>query len=563
VSTPVRRRGGLWRQRDFGLFWAGETISQAGNSVTIVVMPLVAIETLHASTFVVTVLNAAIWLPWLIIGVPAGAWVDRLPSRPVMLACDAISMAAYASVPVASWLGVLTVTQLIAVTLIAGGASVFFRSAYQVLLPGIVGAADLPEGNAKLMGSREVAQIGGPGLGGALAQIAGPAVGLLADAVSFAVSFACLTAIRRPRDRRPAAARTSSLTQEARHGLRFLWHDPYLRVMASFSALANLALTGVDALIVLFLVRTNGLSAGVAGLVVASFGIGGLTGALIARPLGRRFGTARALIIADAGGLPFSLLLPLAHPGPALAFAVISNVMAACGVVAANVIAASFRQAYVPPQLLGRVSSVTMTVAYAAMPAGALLAGLLATTVGIRTTLWILTALISASGLLYMPTPIRRLRDLPARLADPQARDPPVAQLEVHRARPVEAVAGDFQGHGVASGRGARLGADNLEMRSDADVVGAVPAAHPLQAVELAAPVVEVGVLGERGDERVRVPAVGRLDEVLDRGRQVIVSHRASGFLCADTPAMHCKARCIEPGIPGTGIALAQGFEGA
>jgi len=413
VSAPARRRGGLWRQRDFSLFWAGESISQAGNSVTIVVMPLVAIQTLHASTFTVTVLNAAIWLPWLIIGVPAGAWVDRLPPRPVMLTCDAISMAAYASVPVASWLGVLTVAQLIAVTLIAGAASVFFRSAYQVLLPGIVGRADLAEGNAKLMGSREVAQIAGPGLGGALAQLAGPAVGLLADAMSFAVSFACLTAIRRPRDRRPPAARTSSLIQEARHGLRFLWRDPYLRVMASFSALANLALTGVDALIIVFLVRTIGLSAGAAGLVVAAFGIGGVAGALVARPLGRRFGTARALVIADAGGLPFALLLPLTHAGPGLAFAVIANMLVACGVVVSNVIAASFRQAYIPSRLLGRVSSVTMTVAFAAMPAGAVLAGLLATTVGIRTALWILTALISASGLLYLLTPIRRLRDLP------------------------------------------------------------------------------------------------------------------------------------------------------
>jgi MFS family permease len=130
MSAPARRRGGLWRQRDFGLFWTGESISEVGNSVTIVVTPLVAIETLHTTTFIVTVLNAAIWLPWLIIGVPAGAWVDRLPLRPVMLTCDAISMAAYASVPVAAWLGVLTVAQLIAVTLIAGAATARHHSRY-------------------------------------------------------------------------------------------------------------------------------------------------------------------------------------------------------------------------------------------------------------------------------------------------------------------------------------------------------------------------------------------------------------------------------------------------
>ena len=96
-----RRRGGLWRQRNFRLFWTGESISEVGNSVTIVVIPLVAIDILHTSTFIVTLLTAMVWLPWVVIGIPAGAWVDRLPPRPVMLAMDAISMAVYASVPVA------------------------------------------------------------------------------------------------------------------------------------------------------------------------------------------------------------------------------------------------------------------------------------------------------------------------------------------------------------------------------------------------------------------------------------------------------------------------------
>jgi MFS family permease len=139
------RRGGLLRQRNFRLFWAGESISEVGNSVTIVVIPLVAIDTLHTSPFIVTLLTAMVWLPWVIIGIPAGAWVDRLPPRPVMLASDAISVAVYASVPVAAWCGVLTVAQLIAVTLIAGAATVFFNSAYQVLLPGVLDEARSPQ----------------------------------------------------------------------------------------------------------------------------------------------------------------------------------------------------------------------------------------------------------------------------------------------------------------------------------------------------------------------------------------------------------------------------------
>jgi MFS family permease len=417
MSSPARRRGGLWRQRDFGLFWTGETTSEAGSAVTFVALPLVAVESLHAGTFAVTVLTAATWLPWLVIGVPAGAWVDRLPARPVMLTCDVISLAAFASVPFAAWSGVLSVAQLIAVALLAGAASVLFTTAYQVLLPGIVDEADLTEGNAKLEGSRSAAQIGGPGLGGALAQLAGPATGLLADAASFAVSFACLAALRSPRDHRQATTVRSGtcLTQDALRGLRFVRTDPYLRAQAAFAAAANLTLTGVDSLIVVFLTRTIRLPGAVVGLTVAAFGIGGVLGALAARPLGQRFGTSRAILIAAIGCLPFGLLLPLTQAGPGIAFAVTANLVTSAGVVASNIIARSFCQTYVPAGMLGRVSSAIKTAAFATMPVGSLLAGLLATTVGIRETLWLLTAGTSACGLIFLLSPMRRLRDLPRR----------------------------------------------------------------------------------------------------------------------------------------------------
>jgi MFS family permease len=413
VEAPAvtGRRGGLWRQRNFRLFWAGESISEVGNSVTLVVIPLVALDTLHTSTFIVTLLTAMVWLPWVVIGIPAGAWVDRLPPRPVMLACDAVSAAAYVSVPVAAWCGVLTVAQLIAVTLVAGTAAVFFNSAYQVLLPGVVDEADLAEGNAKLLGSQQAAQVGGPGLGGLLAQAGGPVTGLLVNAASFAVSFCCLTAMQSPRDRRSGDSGAGGVLA----GLRFAWRDPYVRAMTAFSSLANLGFTGVDALLVVFLVRTIGLSSAAAGLVVASLGVGGVLGALAARPLGRRFGTARALLIVVPVGLCCALLLPLADNGPRLTFACVALVCAGSVVATSNVIIDSFLQAYVSPGILGRVISATWTVAFAMMPIGALLAGGLATALGVRAALWILTALIAVSGLAFLLTPMRHLRDLPQR----------------------------------------------------------------------------------------------------------------------------------------------------
>ena len=411
----IGRRGGLLRQRDFRLFWTGESISEVGNSVAVFAVPLVAIETLRTSTFIVTLLTAMVWIPWVIIGVPAGAWVDRLPPRRVMLACDAISLAVYASVPVAAWCGVLTVAQLIAVTLMAGSASVFFNSAYQVLLPGVVDEADLTEGNAKLLGSREVAQIGGPGIGGLLAQAAGPVTGLLADAVSFAASFCCLAAMQPPRDRRsddPAAGGVLD-------GLRFAWRGS---LRARDDGILVRRQPGTH-----WCRRAHGCLPRPQSRAVLSRGRGSSwpawalaasLGSLVARPLGRRFGTARTMIFAVPTGLCFALLLPLADNGPRLAFACAALVCVGCVVVIGNVTVDSFMQAYVPPDIFGRVTSATWAVGFAMMPVGALLAGVLATAMGVRAALWILTAMIAASGLAFLLTPMRHLLDLPQRPAE-------------------------------------------------------------------------------------------------------------------------------------------------
>jgi MFS family permease len=140
-ASEQRRFGGLLRQRSFRLLWTGETISQLGNAMALVGVPLVAVTVLHASTFAVGVLAAAAWLPWLVIGLPAGAWVDRWPARRVMIACDVISAGLYASVPITAWAGALTTGLLIAVQLAGGAASVLFMTAYQVYLPSIVARA--------------------------------------------------------------------------------------------------------------------------------------------------------------------------------------------------------------------------------------------------------------------------------------------------------------------------------------------------------------------------------------------------------------------------------------
>src|SRR6266516_7124061 len=130
--------GGLLRQRNFRLLWTGETTSQLGNAMAGVAMPLLAVDVLHAGIFAVASMTAATYLPWVVIGLPAGAWVDRLPGRPLMITTDLLSLLLYASVPVAYWLGVLTIGQVLAVALLSGACSVVFLTAYYVCLPALV-----------------------------------------------------------------------------------------------------------------------------------------------------------------------------------------------------------------------------------------------------------------------------------------------------------------------------------------------------------------------------------------------------------------------------------------
>ncbi len=420
--TVPPRAGRLSRHRDFRLLWIGQSSSRFGSAITAVALPLVAVGTLHATTMQIALLQGAVWLPWLLIGLPAGVWVDRLPRRPVMITCDVVALLLFVSVPAAAWLHVLTIEHLLVVALLAGTATVFFETAYQVYLPSLLNADQLTDGNAKLQGSDAVAQVAGPGAGGLIAQAFGAVSGLLADAVSFGVSTVCLLAMshREPRDRRSAPRR--AILREITEGLVFLARDPYLRVMAAFGAAANLALIGYQAIWITFLVRENGVSPGTVGVVVAVMGAGGILGALLATTVARRLGTARGMLICQTASAPFALLLPLAGPGARLGLAVVGGMAVSAGIVASNIIKNSFRQTYTPRHLLSRVITGMHLINYGTMPLGALLGGFLGTALGLRPAIWLMaTALILSTGI-QLIGPIRHHRDLPT--AEPRAAEP-------------------------------------------------------------------------------------------------------------------------------------------
>jgi predicted MFS family arabinose efflux permease len=416
---PRRRIGGLLWQRDFRLFWTGETVSQIGTVVTTVAMPLIAVTQLHVGAFVVGILQAAVWLPWLVIGLPAGAWVDRLPRRPVMLICDLVPMVLLTSVPIAAWYRVLTVAQLLIVAMLTGAASVFSTTAKQIFLPTVVGNdEDLAEANAKTLGSEAAANIAGPGVAGVLTQVFGAVTGLLADAFSFAVSGACLLALRVGEKRGTGAEQPPNLLREIRAGIRFAVGDPYLRPLTMYAAANNFGFGALQAVIVVFLINTVGISSAAVGGLLALGGVGGVIGAVIATPIADRLGTARAMLLSEACAMPFALLIPLTTRGPGSMLLVAGLLITDMGITASNVVVGSFRQRYVPRGMLGRTTTSSRLLSYGAVPLGALLGGSLASLLGNRTGVWIVCLIYVISVGILFTGPIRRHRDFPHQQPD-------------------------------------------------------------------------------------------------------------------------------------------------
>ncbi|MEV8564633.1 MFS transporter [Streptomyces sp. NPDC051322] len=403
----------LLRNRDFRHLWTGSTTGKYGASVTSVALPLVAVTMLHASTFQVGLLTAVTWLPWLLIGLPAGAWVDRLPRRPVMLAADAAALLLFAGIPAAAWLGLLTIGYLLVTALLVGTATVFFQTAYTALLPHLVAPEDQAEGNSKLHGSESAAQLAGYGTGGFLVQAVGAANGLFVNAATFAVSFLCVLRIKHREPRGPVAPRSrGALGREIRTGLRLTFGDPYLRAMTVNGGAANLALMAYQSILVVFLVREVHLSSGVIGALMTGGGIGGILGAFAARRLAARIGTARALLFFEL--LPsLALLIPLTTRGPGLVLFLIGYMSVSFGVIAGNIISSTFRQQYCPKEVLGRISASAAFLNYGTIPLGALIGGALGEALGTRTALWITIAGLPAAASLLWFSPIRRHRDLP------------------------------------------------------------------------------------------------------------------------------------------------------
>lgn len=388
MTTTTLERPRLFRLPDFRRLWIADTVSQAGTAITVLALPLVAIGPLHASPFQAGLLVTCEYLGFLLLGLPAGAWVDRMRRRRVMIVGDLARAALLASLPLAAWLGVLTLPQLYGVAFGLSVCTAFFDIAYQSHLPQLVDGERLVEANVALEASRTVTAAGGPGAGGALVAAVTAPVALVVDAVSFLASALFLSRIRRP-DPRPERAPGARLRDEIAEGLRFVFRDRLLRALTIAAAISNLCGTVGASMLLVLLAGDLGMSPFLCGLVFTAEALGGFLGSLLVTRVAARLGEGRAMVASVVvSGTLWLLAVPFFHADGRYAVACLLQGLGWTAFMTFKVGTVSLRQRLTPAPLLGRVNATFRFLAWGSMPLGALAGGLVGQYVSVRAALW-------------------------------------------------------------------------------------------------------------------------------------------------------------------------------
>jgi MFS family permease len=395
--------------------WTGQSISQVGSQITLLALPLVAIRILDAGSVEVGVLAAAETVPFLVVGLPAGVWIDRWRRRRVLIAADVGRAAVLATVPIAYVLDVLTMGQLYAVALATGLFTVFFDVAYQSYLPTVVPRARLVEGNSRLELSRSAAHVVGPGIAGLLVQAVRSPMAVAVDSVSFVLSALCIGRIRTEEPRPVPGADDGQLSmgRSIADGLRYVLRHPLLSRVGTSTAVFNFFSAVGMAVFLLYAVRELDIDPAAIGVVFSLGSIGFVVGAALTQRITRRIGVGPALALAALVQGAAFLLVPLAPRSSPLPFFVMAFALETCASPVYNITQVSLRQAITPERMQGRMNATMRFVVWGALPLGSLVGGVLGHAIGLRPTLWVSAVGATLGVVPLLGRTVRRLREIP------------------------------------------------------------------------------------------------------------------------------------------------------
>ncbi|MDA8302992.1 MAG: MFS transporter [Actinomycetota bacterium] len=406
----------LMRVPDFQKLFLSASTAQLGAQVTLLALPLVAILGLHASAVQVGLLAALGTLPYLLVGLPAGAWLERARLKRV-LSFSALGRAVVlGSVPLLWAFHEVDMGFLYAIAVVVGLMSTFYDIAWQSYLPSLVGTSRLHEASSRLSIASSGAQLFGPGLAGFLIRALSAPLALLADAIGFVVAATSVQTIE-AQDPPPAErADDAGVARRVVEGLSYVTHHELLRWIAVGTGAWNFVGTALNVVLVLFEARVLHYSAGTIGLVFLLGNVGYVIGAPLVRKVTARLGVGRTMLLgATLGGLG-PLLLPMARPEDAMGLLVGGWFFRALGSPLYTVNQISVRLAITPAELTARMTATMKFFVMGAMPLGSFLGGALAGALGYRPTLWVIAAVAVAPVLATALSKLRLLSDPPEKL---------------------------------------------------------------------------------------------------------------------------------------------------
>jgi hypothetical protein len=394
----------------FRRVWASAGLSSFGESVTEIALPLMALAMLDASPLVLAALLAVEQAAWLLIGLPAGVWLDRVRVRRALQLSYVARAVALSSVPMAYLVAELTMIHLFAAAIVTGVAGVFSSVGEMAIVPQIVPTDGLVKANARLSATTTATSLAGQSAGGVLvAGITAP----IAMLVEAATSAASVVVLRRVRSAVPdRTGERPRFWADLREGLRYTLTHRLFRVLAIVTSLGNALVAAQYVLVFVFLAETLAVPEAVIGVLIAASAAGGMAGAAVCNRLTTRYGTGRVWRTALVAGPVLGLLIPIAQPGGGLVWFVPGSLGLTAATAVVSIISGSARQAACPPELIGRLSATSRTLTWGVIPFGLLAGGALGSAVGTRSALWMLAAALFLPAVLAWLSPLRRSREL-------------------------------------------------------------------------------------------------------------------------------------------------------
>lgn len=414
IEPPTHPRP--WWAGGYGRLLFGQSVSMVGSQVTFLALPLIAVLTLQATPGAMGVLGALDNLPYLLVGLWVGVFVDRHARRRLMILSDLLRAVAVISIPIAALGGWLSFAQLCTVAFIVGLGNIVFDVACQAQLPELVDREHLVGANGALQMSASLSMVGAPGLVGLLVKIIGAPLAILIDAASYVVSAVSIGSIRKPEEARPSEE--GSTWAQVVEGLKLVRDDSRLVGIAGGASMLSIAMNSAFAVLMFYLATRLEMDPGMIGLVFLAFGVGGAIGAMAISPVAARVGTGRVLIGAPVvGALGLASFVVAAEsglPGPAVLTVLFSgSVVMGAGLVGFSVLASGVRQLLAPSQARGRVLGTLRFLEWGSMPLGSVIGGVVGEVFGAAPAILTSAVLLAGAAAWVVATPLRALRELP------------------------------------------------------------------------------------------------------------------------------------------------------